>query len=66
MKLVLVMNLDNAAFDTGYDDIKDGLEAARILKMAVEAFDSSGLKVGRAVSLWDSNGNKVGMAQVVA
>ncbi len=66
MKLTLTMDLENAAFDTGYDDIKDGREVARILRDAADGFDKSGLKDGRASSLWDVNGNRVGTVTLEA
>jgi len=59
MKLVITINMDNAAFEDA------GSEAARILReLAFELESCAELSNGTNVSLHDANGNKVGMAEV--
>jgi hypothetical protein len=59
MKLTIIIDCDNAAFDDG----NRGREAARILRVYADMIeDRAGLPRG-PISLQDFNGNKVGEAK---
>ncbi len=61
MKLVIEINMDNAAFEN-----HNGCEAGRILyQLAVDRIRPQILEIGDTMSLMDHNGNKVGEAKVV-
>ncbi len=60
MKLIVEINLDNAAFD-------ETVEAARIIRKVADRVDGCDYRAtnGDQWNLFDSNGNKVGEAKVV-
>lgn len=67
MRLVLNMDLDNAAFEVdGRDDARDGHDIAWCLREVAQKLD--GLWVGARTScdVRDHNGNRVGTATVEA
>ena len=58
MKLTIIMDIDNAAFE----DAPDGHEAARILRKLADDIESPGSFV--TWPLRDANGNTVGHAEI--
>lgn len=62
MKLIVTVNMDNAAFK----EASEGAEAARILNHLAEVIEHEGLGMspGARMPLRDINGNRVGEAKV--
>lgn len=68
MKLSLTMDLDNAAFDTGYTGGRSaayGGEVARILRRLADEIEPADLIAGDEHTLRDKDGNRVGLAVAV-
>ena len=59
MKLQLIFNMDNAAFED-----TNGYEAAVLLRKMASKVDGSNLTGGDEFTVTDSNGNKVGKMKI--
>lgn len=66
MKLTLQMDLENAAFDTGYSGSPEnsayGGEVARILRRLADEIEPADVLKGDDFTLRDRNGNTIGRA----
>lgn len=64
MKLIITLNLDNAAFNWHEQSHQlNGFEIARILRSLADRYDGTIYPQELTRNLYDTNGNQIGKAQ---
>lgn len=64
MKLVLTMDLDNAAFEGVSEDRRDGYNIGCCLRDLASKIDLGMIRKGESWAIRNPNGNRVGVAEV--